>query len=266
MTGASAVDIGLMAGDGSLLAPLRALFVRRPLRAVDVAKPAVHDPHNNLLMDAEHRIGGALLAASDADDLDDRLDAVLRDGAIFHLNALASRDFDPAQLRAVSTRDVEVKIGKFLWSLSIGDRIAVAPGLAVWVTALITALDGFVGLHGIAALCRQADQLTPDLLSSPELPPELAQALADQLRLVALLLALGQARRQKLKLYGWQGPALAARIRTATLSHLSVLASVPGVVIPTELLPVGQRLDLDAVIRRHARVQEQVRAMVERLP
>jgi len=232
-------DLGLLA----LIRGLGGLLRRSPAATVKLAYLAQY---------AVDEIGSVLLAASSDDDLDERLDAIVTGRKIFHINALSLSAWDSNRQAAASSESTVVEFQNELLGLLPATALERFRTGHTLLACRFQAQQDIVRSLDSEQLRHAAEYAAPSCLTSPEIPAEIAQALADGLRCDACLLALACSMLQGRKLTEWLGNALVAQLLGGARSHLRFLAAVPGTTVPLALLPAADRLDLDALAERHA--------------
>lgn len=252
-------------GNGTALAEFFG-FVARSLGFGSTATAPKLPGVDHLAADAETRIGQQLLHVADADEFDDRLDEILRDGALYHLNALMWRDVDLAALKSIHFADFESRLQAQLQPLRQSERDRLTPLLLIWTRALLGALQHVLAHTDFAAMSQEVQQLRPEMLFSPEIPPEIASCIADQMRVMACLLAVVAAVRRKRALSSWLSAVLADRLSSALRGHLRLLSTIEGTNVPEAILPTAERLDLAEIEARHRLARQRVAVLVRDLP
>lgn len=207
--------------------------------------------------------GGLILSASDLDDLDDRLDELLGDPAVWRWNALAmplalgisrSVPLDPAVFAESTTSALGLAQARELE--------ASAPLLTAWLEtqrAALVALPEEVANEAASAL----DAMGPRLLTSPEVPPEVAAALEGGLRAGLCTLAIARAIEQGGGVEPWLARGLVDRFLAGVRAHLRLLAAFSGADVPVDVLPAHERLDMHAITERHGRARAQAARIFE---
>lgn len=265
MTTLALTTIEFSSGNGSALAEFFG-FVARSLGFGSTATAPKVPGVDHLAADAETRIGQQLLHVADADEFDDRLDEILRDGVLYHLNALMWRDVDLAALQSIHFADFESRLQAQLQPLRQSERDRLTPLLLIWARALLGALQHVLAHNDLAVVSQAVQQLRPDMLFSPEIPPEIAACIADQMRVMACLLAVVAAVRSQKPLSAWLSAVLADRLSSALRGHLRLLSTLDGADVPAAVLPESERLDLAEIEARHRLARQRVAALVQDLP
>jgi hypothetical protein len=128
------------------------------------------------------------------------------------------------------------------------------PLFRAWIAAQRDALSNIPD-EALSEAAASLDAVGPSVLTSAEVPPELASALGGALRAGLCALAIARAIEQGVTLEPWLARALVERFIVGVHAHLCLLAALPGVAVPDTVLPVTERLDLDAIAERHRRAR-----------
>lgn len=184
-------------------------------------------------------------------DLDEQIFQALRDPSFyddvasligFALDAKVAL-FDPSAGFAETFRAKNLPA---VPELEAGDRVD-----AVMLAALERYLPK-VPREAIAA------QVGPDggtglfnLLIDPNQPPEYVDALIGAFQATVCAMTLGAVVRHPDLAAPWLVHAVAKRRREGMLAYLQLLASMPGMDVPTDVVPLERRMDLPAIEKRH---------------
>lgn len=240
---------------GSGLVPWLAALWRDLRRAVENATATKEERELLLLLDyAASKLGDVLLGATDLDDLDDRLDALLDDPDMFHWNALATRLASAMAARPAVPAQVFASACEPLVGPTPARLLAdAAPLLDAWMRSqrMVLATDADTTSQAVHA----AEALGPAILTSPTVPAEVSSALAGAFRAGLVLLALGRAAESAKSIEPWLALAFVERFVAGVHAHLRLLAAFPGVSVPDDVLPASERLDLEHIFERHARAR-----------
>lgn len=236
--------------------PWLAALWRDLRRAVENASATKEERELLLLLDyAASKLGDVLLNATDRDDLDDRLDALLDDPDVFHWNALATRLASAVVTRPPVPADAFASACESLVGPTPARELMnAAPLLDAWMRAqhlVITTMDPEISRDAAHAV----DAMGPAILTSATVPAEVSLALAGALRAALVLLALGRAAESKRSIEPWLALALIERFVAGVRAHLRLLAAHPGSGVPDDVLPASERLDLALIFERHARAR-----------
>lgn len=173
------------------------------------------------------RIGGRLLRADSAENLEELLDSMLGDEDV------------EAELSALSLALTLLPVGEELgWGASPGALSGLQE--AARLAAVCNALEPQAAQHDV--LC-----LGPRAVYENDAPPwEIMQLVFAHARIPLALLALTEANHRGLPLPAWMEGHLAEVIVRGYRSRLVLMASA-GVPVPEELVSAEQRLDLAAL-------------------
>lgn len=247
---------GLRDLPGSGLVPWLAALWRDLRRAVESATATKEERELLLLLDyAASKLGDVLLGATDLDDLDDRLDALLDDPDVFHWNALATRLASAMATRpAVAAEAFATACEPLVGPTPARELATAAPLLDAWVRAQRTVL-ATTDADATREAAHAVEALGPAILTSPTVPAEVSSALAGAFRAGLVLLALGRATESARSIEPWLALALVERLVAGVHAHLRLLAAYPGASVPDDVLPAAERLDLARIFERHARAR-----------
>lgn len=204
-----------------------------------------------LLQFAASRFGDKLLRAGSRDDLDDRLDELLDDPSFHHVAALMGGGIDWERVEVIEDAawpdafQRAVGAGQ-LPLLDEADRL-----MAAWAREIRRLASELAAGSGMPA-AEEVARRSPVLLTSPDVPPELAMATAGGLRASATMLAFVWAAAHGHPIEPWLSRALAERLVAGLRANLRLLASMPGSEVDESIVALDQRWDLEAIARRHA--------------
>lgn len=217
----------------------------------------------HLIEFAASRFGDPLLQASNLDDLDDRLDALVASPEALHCTALLAqhvplfRGSEPASAERFAE--------------AVGENLGTGQGLVLSQAQHV--LDAWLDAQQqVASLIASHDPVGGECvfafsLASPEIPAEVAELVFHSLRAGFCSMAILQASIGGTSIDRWLAHALIERLLTSAKEHLRLLASLPGVVVDEAVVPKSERLDLAAIGHRHGlaraaslRSMEQARA------
>lgn len=238
---------------GSFLPWLTSLW--RNLRSLVANATATKEEREllHLIESAASRLGDVLLAASDLDDLDDRLEALLGQPEVFRWNALITQVGLAALQRETPPADeLAAAAAPALGAAQARALNAAEPLLDAYfrtLHALASQVGPDVALHAAEMLGAAG----PEILRSPEVPPEAASAIRGALRAALCILAVARAieRAGEVAIPTWLAQGLVERLVAGVRSHLRLLASLPGVNVADSVLPIDERLDLARIEERH---------------
>jgi len=247
---------GLRELPGTGLVPWLAALWRDLRRAVENATATKEERELLLLLDyATSKLGDVLLGATDLDDLDDRLDALLDDPDVFHWNALATGLASAMVARpAVPAEAFASACEPLVGPTPARVLVNAAPLLDAWMRAQHMALST-IDADMTREAAHAVEALGPAILTSPTVPAEVSSALAGALRAGLVLLALERAAQSAKSIEPWLALALVERFVAGVHAHLRLLAAYPGVSVPEDVLPASDRLDLERIFARHARAR-----------
>ena len=245
-TAIEAVDMG------SVLASI----LRCVPRMTDHADPG--GALDSLMRSAAVGIGGRLLAASTAEDFEDTINEILGESEIFHFESLAMGMLKAGKIPRSAVGALQ-EFSEVVLTQPAQHRLREAlPLLAAWVRAQTVCAD-YVSEESSAML----ESLGPRVLTSPEIPVEIAVAAFHAFRASACGLALGLAIDRQRRLRGWLGFVIIDTMAESVREHLRLLAAFPGVDVPDSILPAADRLDLRKIVKRHQRVRARIDAMFQ---
>ena len=203
---------------------------------------------------------GVVLAASDVDDLDDRLDTLIGSQALLasfqHLLAQPLTIFETAE--PLSTTRVAAAASETLGAAQARLLTEEQPMLDAWLGAQRQGNPRYAAeMSTWAGRRRDLD------LASPDLPAELAECLFHALRATISIIAISCAVIGEQRLEPWLARALTERFLESARQHLRMLASLPGIVVDEAIVPHAERLDLAAIEARHERARDVARRTLE---
>lgn len=213
----------------------------------------------HLIEFAASRFGDPLLQASNLDDLDDRLDALVASPEALHCTALLAqhvplfRGSEPASAERFAE--------------AVGEKLGAGQGLVVSQSQHV--LDAWLDAQQqVASLIAShapvdAERVFAFSLASPEIPAEVAEIVFHSLRAGFCSMAILQASIVGASLDRWLAHALIERLVTSARAHLRLLASLPGVVVDEAVVPKSERLDLAAIGHRHGLARAASRRSLE---
>jgi hypothetical protein len=209
----------------------------------------------HLIEYAASRHGDVLLSAADLDELDDRLDDLLGDSEVLRWNTLVM----PLALSTLRAERPDPAAFAASAESALGHAQVVtleASGslLEAWMEtqrAALASIADEVAIEAAVAL----DAVGPSVLTSPDVPPEVAEAFGGALRAGLCTLAIARAIEQRVNVEPWLAHALVARFIAGVRAHLRLLAALPGAQVPEAVLPLTERLDLKAIAERHRRAR-----------
>ena len=198
-------------------------------------------------------IGRPVLAASDVDDLDDRLDSLIGSEALLasiqYLLAQHLTLFETAE--QPSTTRVAAAVSDSLGAAQARLLTEAQPMLDAWLSAQRQGIARYAAeMSTWAGRRRDLD------LASPDLPAELAECLFHAFRATVCILAIARAVIGEQHLEPWLARALTERFLESAKQHLRMLASIPGIVVAEAIVPHAERLDLAAIEVRHRRARD----------
>lgn len=215
---------------------------------------------------AASRLGAPILDSTSIEDLQARLDALAENPDLLHIEALLLGLVTPSMLEASATslEPSEEEID------AIGQAVAelFARGLRL-EAAIADAVRQIVAALGPEALKATAQYSAAEdplwFLNAPGVPPEmgaiLLQARHAELCFFALLHIILSDRRAD----PWIVRAVAERWVSGKRGHLRYLASLPGVRVSEDLIPMQERLDINVLVAQAARYEKRVEEEFKRL-
>lgn len=231
--------------------------LRRDLRHLVANTTATKEERELLLLldyAASHH-GDVLLAADDVDDLDDRLDDLLRRPDVFHWHVLAARLARPLLRREPVRADRFAETaGPAIGAGQVRALEAAAPLIDAYFRVQRELLARFAAEDADDAW-NELEAVGPQILTSPDVPPEVAASLAGGLRAGLSMLGIARAVQQGTVVEPWLARELVERLVSGIRAHLRLLAAMPGAEVPESVLPVTERLDLAAIGERHRRAR-----------
>ncbi len=249
---------------GSGLVPWLASLGRDLRRAVKSTTATKEERELLLLLDyAASKLGDQVLGATDLDDLDDRLDALLDDPDVFHWNALVTRLAVASLRRAPIEADVFTHAFEPVVGATPSRVLAnAAPLLDAWLRAQ---RDGLMQIDAATATAATlaVEAMGPALLTSPSVPAEVAASMSGAFRAGLVTLALVRAFDAATALAPWLALALVERLVAGAREHLRLLAAFPGTTVSADVLPLAERLDLARISERHTRARAQAERTYE---
>jgi hypothetical protein len=227
----------------------------RKLRAAVEVHQATNEEQQvlHLIEYVTSAIGRPVLEASDVDDLDDRLDAVIGSEAMLasiqYLLAQHLTLFETAE--PPSTTRFAAAAGDSLGAAQARLLTEAQPMLDAWLSAQRQGIA-----HHAAEMSTWAGRRRDLDLGSPDLPAELAECLFHALRATVCIIAIARAVIGEQRLEPWLSRALTERLLDSAKQHLRMLASLPGIIVDEAIVPPAERLDLAAIEVRHRRARD----------
>ncbi len=233
----------------------------RKLRAAVEVHQATNEEQQvlHLIEYVTSAIGRPVLAASDVDDLDDRLDSLIDSEALLasiHLLAQHLTLFETAE--PPSTTRIAAAAGDSLGAAQARLLMEAQPMLDAWLSAQRQGIARYTAeMSTWAGRRRDLD------LASPDLPAELAECLFHALRATVSIIAISCAVIGDQRVEPWLARALTERFLESAKQHLRMLASLPGIVVDEVIVPHAERLDLAAIEVRHRHARDVARRTLE---
>lgn len=227
----------------------------RKLRATVEGHQATNEEQRvlHLIEYVTSTIGGPVLAASDVDDLDDRLDSIIGSEALLgstqYLLAQHLPLFETAE--PLTTTRIATAVSDSLGAAQARALTEAQPMLDAWLSAQRQGIARYTAEMST----RTGRRRDPDL-ASPELPAEVAECLFHALRATVCILAIARAVIGEQRVEPWLARALTERFLESARQHLRMLASIPGIVVDEAIVPHAERLDLAAIEARHRRARD----------
>jgi len=205
-------------------------------------------------------IGRPVLAASDVDDLDDRLDSLIGSESLLastqYLFAQHLTLFETAE--PPSTTRVAAAAGDSLGAAQARLLTEAQPMLDTWLSAQPQEIARYATeMSTWAGRRRDLD------LASPDLPAELAVGLFHALRATVCIIAIARTVIGEQRVEPWLARALTERFLESAKQHLRMLASLSGIVVDEAIVPPSERLDLAAIEVRHRRARDVAQRTLE---
>lgn len=184
-------------------------------------------------------------------DLDEQISQTLRDRVFYD---------DAASLIGFA---LEAKVALFGPSAGFADafRVKSLPALPEIEAGdrvdavMLAALERYLAKVPLEALAAQAG---PDrgmalfsVLVDPNQPPEYVDALVGAFQATVCAMTLGAVVRHPDLAAPWLVHAIARRRHEGVLAYLRLLASIPGIDVPTDVIPLERRMNLPAIEKRH---------------
>jgi hypothetical protein len=197
-------------------------------------------------------LGAPIIAATSVDDVTDRIDAAIENPELGRFTARAMELMTLEMLVEVSkkaspTPSVLVAV------LGQGPAAKIA-GVSRVELAVVSAVVQLHVLLGEESL-RSADpfeEILRDFLSDSDIPSAVQLATLSGLRSSVAGLAIAHAAFVNRSLEPWLGQRLAEVYTEGLYEYLRLLASVPPISVPDDLVPLDQRIDLAALQDAHA--------------
>jgi hypothetical protein len=227
----------------------------RKLRAAVEVHQATNEEQQvlHLIEYVTSAIGSPVLAASNVDDLDDRLDVLIGSesllASIQYLLAQHLTLFDTAE--PPSTTRVAAAVGDGLGAAQARLLTDAQPMLDAWLSAQRQGIARYAAETSTWAGRRPGFDL-----ASPDHPAELAECLFHALRATVCILAIARTVFDEQRVEPWLARALTERFLESVKQHLRMLASIPGIVVDEAVVPHAERLDLAAIEMRHRRARD----------
>ncbi len=207
--------------------------------------------------------GAPLLDAADLDDLDARMDSILesREFAQFYAQLLSEAPIlsdPPLQSAPISPREVT--------QLGIGAPDAFAKALEITLRALRVRqqMQGRIKPQQIARVSKTMQEMS--ILAfclDPSLPPEIGLVLLGWFRTELCGLAFGEMIRAKGRIEPWLAMGIAQRWLEGAENYLRFLASIPGVDVSVDWVPLEQRIDLQRIEAEHRAERERIKELFD---
>ena len=234
----------------------------RKLRAAVEVHQATNEEQQvlHLIEYVTSAIGRPVLAASDADDLDDRLDSLVGSDALLasiqYLLAQHLTLFETAE--PPSTTRVAAAVGDALGAAQARLLTEAQPMLDAWLSAQRQGIARYA-----TEMSTWAERRRDLDLASPDVPAELAECMFHALRATVCIIAIAHAVIGEQRVEPWLARALTERFLESARQHLRMLASLPGVIVDDAIVPHTERLDLAAIEVRHRRARDVARRTLE---
>ncbi len=214
-----------------------------------------------LVMAATERYGQPLLESDDLDDLDIRLDELVENPSLHHLEQRLSVAVTPEDLSDIVGKGVDD------FSSDLHDLF----GPAYHIEARDCA-ELFLARAKVTQQLSNNGDLQPKLVDGPHpplgdvirkvftditVPASLRDGLVGAFRSELCLLAILHSRLERSG-QPWLTRALVERFRDGMGEHLTVLASLPGVDVDESLVPMSKRIDFVALAEKAMEYQQQL--------
>ena len=196
------------------------------------------------------RFGDSLLQAGSEDELDDRLDDLVRSPEALYCTVLL--------VRLLPLVQVSEPVSAEGFADDVSEHLGAEQGAVL--TAARDTLDAWLGAQRQAAAILlthpanpsdEAERVFSFSLASPEIPAEFAELVFHSLRATFCSVAIVQAISAERAIDSWLVGALVARLVSSAKEHLRLLASLPGVHVDEAIVPAARRLDLVGMDARH---------------
>ncbi|MBI4704679.1 MAG: hypothetical protein HY744_26550 [Deltaproteobacteria bacterium] len=186
---------------------------------------------------AAEQIGGHLLGAQCVDDLEERLDALLEEPALLHVNALLLEAVRPELLDAAPESLQLADLAEEVFGAGQRSLLNEGERLSLATMGAIGPLLGAMTAEQRRDMSRSLAQFSPlALWTDPGTPATVAGALVGALRSTVCMLAVVQALSNNRKLEPWHARAILDRWVEGMRRHLSLLASMPGVLVGEDIV------------------------------
>jgi hypothetical protein len=255
------------AGIGSLGVGARSLVGYLVLVVGKLKRVTLPPAQGELLHLAEYGVahfGAQLLAADSVDDLEDRLDTLLEDPTLLHLNGLMLEGVT-ADFVAGAAAEVELaRLAEDAFGLGLrplleeGDRLT---------AAMLSALADYLGQlsdqqrREVSLLFART---TPSSLwTDPEIPAPIAHGIVNGLLASLCTFAIARALSEGIRVEPWLARALLECWVGGLRAYIRLMASVPGVRVREELVPCDQRFDLVMLEAQAVRARQTSDSLLE---
>jgi hypothetical protein len=230
-----------------------ALSVFSHMRQLDFGNDADAVALRGLVDYATNKVARPVLASGSRREFNKLLDDLALGREVGSLNVLFARciDFSTAPKIKLGTTLSEVA-AKSLEPSALASLVEGQALLNAWLRGAQNVLAS-LQTDEISGVASNAAQLPPSswLLTSLEVPPELAIAVLGGLHANVCLLGLSLAIDESQRLSDWLGEALVGRLLRGARDHIRLVASHDEAHVPLSVVPKKERIDLKLVHTRN---------------
>jgi hypothetical protein len=224
-------------------------------------KSAPISPSEMLVRFGASTIGTRLLRATSCDDLDGVLEQMIESPDFASLLNLLETRAPPTPGQAHSVPTVSVPRW-FVERYGRGMAAQLAEGLKLGaaISDAVRQLETIIGRRERGGRAREP---VLELVRKGRIQPKVSRALIAALKGIAAFYGMAETVLSDRPVEPWLKAALADVWVSGRKEHLRLLASIPGVVVSTDLIPERDRLELERLADEATRANEFVRAFAE---
>ena len=227
-------------------------------------------PGEQAVIDAVERaalqFGAPVLEATDARDLDERLDAAVEHPDLFRFNLAVTRllTFD-ALARAASAVPAPLPVG-LVDAIGAGPARTVvqARDLEIATASALAQVLAEVGSGVFESQVGEIERQGGRFFYDPTVPSVVLRANFEGLRGAVASLAIAYAVLRGRRPAPWLAQRLAETYRDGLFEYARLLASIPGVVVSERVVPRSEHIDLEKLGVEHAEAMRRMDELADR--